>query len=91
MDAVTGTYVIGAPEGQKLTDPANRAAIEAFIAKLNDLSIVDHEKKLTSPVAATEEMGCLAAPDPSKCSSAPLNVLRCRHRRRRRARCRSHR
>ncbi|KQY30502.1 MULTISPECIES: MMPL family transporter [Nocardia] len=75
MDAVTGTYVIGAPEGQKLTDPANRAAIEAFIAKLNDLSIVDHEKKLTSPVAATEEMGCLAAPDPSKCSSAPLNVL----------------
>ncbi|MGW5920608.1 MMPL family transporter [Nocardia fluminea] len=75
MDAVTGTYVIGAPEGQKLTDPANRAAIDAFIAKLNDLSIVDHEKKLASPVAATEEMGCLAAPDPSKCSSAPLNVL----------------
>ncbi|TCK01010.1 MMPL family transporter [Nocardia alba] len=75
MDAVTGTYVIGAPEGQKLTDPANRAAIEAFIAKLNDLAIVDHEQKLSSPVAATEEMGCLAAPDPSKCSSAPLNVL----------------
>ncbi|MFD4458134.1 MMPL family transporter [Nocardia sp. NPDC058480] len=75
MDAVTGTYVIGAPEGQKLTDPANRAAIDAFIARLGDLSIVDHEKKLMSPVAATEEMGCLASPDPSKCSSAPLNVL----------------
>ncbi|MFD4357212.1 MMPL family transporter [Nocardia sp. NPDC058519] len=75
MDAVTGTYVIGAPEGQKLTDPANRAAIDAFIARLGDLSIVDHEKKLISPVAATDEMGCLASPDPSKCSSAPLNVL----------------
>ncbi|MBC7302323.1 MAG: MMPL family transporter [Nocardia sp.] len=75
MDAVTGTYVIGAPEGQKLTDPANRAAVDAFIARLADLSIVDHEKKLVSPVAATEQMGCLTAPDPSKCSSAPLNVL----------------
>ncbi|MFD3747181.1 MMPL family transporter [Nocardia sp. NPDC058633] len=75
MDAVTGTYVIGAPEGQKLTDPANRAAIDAFIAKLGEMSIVDHETKLVSPIAATEEMGCLADPDPSKCSSAPLNVL----------------
>ncbi|MFD3596103.1 MMPL family transporter [Nocardia sp. NPDC058640] len=75
MDAVTGTYVLGAPEGQKLTDPANRAAIDAFIAKLNELDIVDHAEKPVSPVELTDKMGCLSNPDPSKCSSAPLNVL----------------
>ncbi|MFD3706427.1 MMPL family transporter [Nocardia sp. NPDC058658] len=75
MDAVTGTYVIGAPEGQKLTDPANRAAIDAFVAKLGTLDIVDPEQKLTSPIELTDQMGCLSNPDPSKCSSAPLNVL----------------
>ncbi|MFF0531616.1 MMPL family transporter [Nocardia amikacinitolerans] len=75
FDAVTGTYVIGAPEGQKLTDPANRAAVEAFIAKLNQLDIVDHEKPIVNPIDAAEKMGCLANPDPSQCSGAPLNVL----------------
>ncbi|APE32799.1 hypothetical protein BOX37_01125 [Nocardia mangyaensis] len=75
FDAVAGTYVIGAPEGQKLTDPANRAAIDAFIAKLDGLDIVDHDKPLTSPVEMTDAMGCLEAPDPSTCSGAPLNVL----------------
>ncbi|MFB7877350.1 MMPL family transporter [Nocardia sp. NPDC056064] len=75
LDAVAGTYVIGAPEGQKLTDPANRAAIDAFIAKLTELDIVDHSKPLMSPVEVAEKMGCLAAPDPSQCSGAPLNVL----------------
>ncbi|MDO3647693.1 MMPL family transporter [Nocardia mangyaensis] len=75
FDAVAGTYVIGAPEGQKLTDPVNRAAIDAFIAKLDGLDIVDHEKPLTSPVEMTDAMGCLEAPDPSTCSGAPLNVL----------------
>ncbi|MEV0296499.1 MMPL family transporter [Nocardia sp. NPDC050710] len=75
FDAVTGTYVIGAPEGQKLTDPANRAALEAFIAKLGQLDIVDHNKPVMNPVEATDEMGCLANPDPSQCSGAPLNVL----------------
>ncbi|MEV0355931.1 MMPL family transporter [Nocardia sp. NPDC050697] len=75
FDAVTGTYVIGAPEGQKLTDPANRAAVEAFIAKLNELPIVDHAKPLVDPIEAAEQLGCLTDRDPSKCSSAPLNVL----------------
>ncbi|UGT59456.1 MMPL family transporter [Nocardia asteroides] len=75
FDAVTGTYVIGAPAGQKLTDPANRAAVEAFIAKLNELPIVDHAKPLVDPIEAAEKLGCLADRDPSKCSSAPLNVL----------------
>ncbi|MFE3542256.1 MMPL family transporter [Nocardia sp. NPDC059177] len=75
LDAVSGTYVIGAPEGTKLTDPANRAAIDALIAKLSELDIVDHAKPLTSPVAMTEKMGCLADPDPTRCSGAPLNVL----------------
>ncbi|MFC8531392.1 MMPL family transporter [Nocardia sp. NPDC057227] len=75
FDAVTGTYVIGAPAGQKLTDPANRAAVEAFIAKLNELPIVDHAKPLVDPIEAAEKLGCLTDRDPSKCSSAPLNVL----------------
>ncbi|MFC4124168.1 MMPL family transporter [Nocardia rhizosphaerae] len=75
FDAVSGTYVIAAPEGQQLTDPANRAAIDALITKLGDLDIVDHQAELTNPVAVAEKMGCLADPDPELCSSAPLNVL----------------
>ncbi|MEV6431775.1 MMPL family transporter [Nocardia sp. NPDC051463] len=75
FDAVTGTYVIGAPAGQKLTDPNNRAALDAFIAKLSGLDIVDHSKPVTNPIEATDKMGCLANPDPSQCSGAPLNVL----------------
>ncbi|WP_328408150.1 MMPL family transporter [Nocardia sp. NBC_00403] len=75
FDAVTGTYVIGAPAGQKLTDPANRAAVDAFIAKLSGLDIVDHSKPAANPIEAAEKMGCLANPDPSQCSGAPLNVL----------------
>ncbi|QBS46078.1 MMPL family transporter [Nocardia sp. CS682] len=76
FDAVTGTYVLGAPAGQKLTDPVNRQAIDALIAKLNQLDIVDHSKPIPNPITATEEMGCLVPdPDASKCSGAPLNVL----------------
>ncbi|MFD6390920.1 MMPL family transporter [Nocardia sp. NPDC060259] len=76
FDAVTGTYVIGAPAGQKLTDPANRQALDTMIAQLEQLDIVDHSKPIPNPVAMTEEMGCLGAErDPSICSGAPLNVL----------------
>ncbi|MGW4371429.1 MMPL family transporter [Nocardia takedensis] len=75
FDAVTGLYVVAAPDGQKLTDPANRAALDAFIARLGQLDIVDHSKPLTNPVEATDKMGCLSNPDPSQCSGAPLNVL----------------
>ncbi|MGW6424146.1 MMPL family transporter [Nocardia sp. NPDC055053] len=76
FDAVTGTYVIGAPAGQKLTDPANRQALDTMIAQLEQLDIVDHSKPIPNPVAVTEEMGCLGAErDPSICSGAPLNVL----------------
>ncbi|WP_406235376.1 MMPL family transporter [Nocardia sp. NBC_01009] len=75
FDAVTGTYVIGVPAGQKLTDPANRAAVDALIAKLSGLDIVDHSKPVANPIEAAEKMGCLANPDPSQCSGAPLNVL----------------
>ncbi|MEV0061121.1 MMPL family transporter [Nocardia sp. NPDC050718] len=76
FDAVTGTYVIGAPAGQKLTDPANRQAIDALIGRLDQLGIVDHSKPIPNPIAMTEEMGCLVPePDPSTCSGAPLNVL----------------
>ncbi|WP_029894745.1 MMPL family transporter [Nocardia brasiliensis] len=76
FDAVTGTYVIGAPPGQKLTDPVNRQSIDALLDKLNQLDIVDHSKPITNPITATEQLGCLVAqPDPAKCSGAPLNVL----------------
>ncbi|MFG3616082.1 MMPL family transporter [Nocardia sp. NPDC047654] len=75
FDAVTGTYVAAAPEGQKLTDPANRAALDAFIADLGRLDIVDHSKPIVNPVEAADKMGCLANPDPAQCSGAPLNVL----------------
>ncbi|WP_227997983.1 MMPL family transporter [Nocardia australiensis] len=76
FDAVTGTYVIGAAQGQKLTDPANHQAVETLIANLNQLDIVDHSKPITDPVVAAEQLGCLnGRPDLSKCSGAPLNVL----------------
>ncbi|WP_067857703.1 MMPL family transporter [Nocardia shimofusensis] len=75
LDAVTGTYVIAAPEGQKLTDPANRAAVDAFVASLGQFDLVDHAKPVTNPILAAEAMGCLTAPDPATCTGAPLNVL----------------
>ncbi|MEV6274565.1 MMPL family transporter [Nocardia sp. NPDC051832] len=76
FDAVTGTYVVGAPAGQKLTDPANQAALEELIGKVEALSIVDHAKPIVDPIAATEKLGCLVPDaDPAKCSGAPLNVL----------------
>ncbi|GAB2651260.1 MMPL family transporter [Nocardia goodfellowii] len=76
FDAVTGTYVIGAPAGQKLTDPANHAAIKELIGKVETLGIVDHGKPIVDPIEATEKMGCLVPDaDPTKCSGAPLNVL----------------
>ncbi|MEV6771081.1 MMPL family transporter [Nocardia sp. NPDC051030] len=78
FEAVTGTYVIKAPEGQKLTAPANRAAVDALITKINDLGIVakNADKPLTNPVTTAEKMGCLGADrDVSACTAAPLNVL----------------
>ncbi|WP_034273626.1 MMPL family transporter [Haloechinothrix halophila] len=80
FDAVTGTYVIGAPEGEQLTDPENKQAIDALIRELNGLDIVDHSTPLVNPVDAAAEMGCLTPEREgqeftSRCSGAPLNVL----------------
>ncbi|MFC9893032.1 MMPL family transporter [Nocardia sp. NPDC127579] len=91
MDAVLGTYVIQAPEGQKLTDPANETAIDGLIAKLRELPIVDADNKnkpLVNPVTLAKNLplgpektfDCVAvdrqSPDAkSYCASAPLNVL----------------
>ncbi|WP_024801138.1 MMPL family transporter [Nocardia sp. BMG51109] len=80
FDAVTGTYVIAAPAGQKLTDPANHAAVRQLIADIGTLGIVDHATPPQDPIAASEQMGCLAPERDSgafssECSSAPLNVL----------------
>ncbi|WP_068058459.1 MMPL family transporter [Nocardia xishanensis] len=76
FDAVTGTYVIGAPTGQRLTDPVDHEAVVALIGSLERLDIVDHAKPLVDPIAAAQRMGCLVPnPDVSTCSGAPLNVL----------------
>ncbi|WP_024801137.1 MMPL family transporter [Nocardia sp. BMG51109] len=85
FDAVTGTYVIAAPAGQKLTDPANHSAVTALVQRLNQLDLIDHgtpdqPKSLTDPIEATSKMGCLTGDrnDPafvSTCGLAPLNVL----------------
>ncbi|MFI9402070.1 MMPL family transporter [Nocardia sp. NPDC052316] len=82
IDAVGGTYVIKAPEGTKLTDKNNSAAIDALITGLKALSVADHKllaekdaAALKNPVAATEAMGCLKRADPAVCAGAPLNVL----------------
>ncbi|MGW6729652.1 MMPL family transporter [Nocardia sp. NPDC055029] len=84
--AVAGTYVIGAPEGEKLTDPHNAAAVQAFVAKLGVLDIVDRSRPLVDPITATTLIGqpagidCLTgdrndAQFVAVCNSAPLNVL----------------
>ncbi|QNG20554.1 MMPL family transporter [Rhodococcus triatomae] len=80
FDAVTGTYVIAAPEGTRLTDAGNVAAIDSLVAELGALDIVDHSVPLENPVATAESMGCLSperATDEftATCSGAPLNVL----------------
>ncbi|WP_330183970.1 MMPL family transporter [Nocardia sp. NBC_01503] len=86
-DAVTGTYVIGAPAGEKLTDPKNAAALQAFVDKLNGLDIVDKSVPAVNPINVTKKIGepakidCLSSGDRGSsdfsgiCSSAPLNVL----------------
>ena len=79
FDSVTGTYVIAAPDGESLTDPQNKQAIDSLIANLNDLDIVDHNQPLQNPVDVAEQMGCLGGAQGEKlqqtCSGAPLNVL----------------
>ncbi|WP_067825705.1 MMPL family transporter [Nocardia inohanensis] len=76
FEAVTGTYVIQAPAGEKLTDEKNVREIDALIGKLGELGIVNHDKPLHNPVTVADKMGCLTAnPDVSKCTGAPLNVL----------------
>ncbi|MGH3359269.1 MAG: MMPL family transporter [Nocardioidaceae bacterium] len=79
-DAVTGSYVIEAPDGESLTDPKYRDVIGQLVDDLNGLDTIDHEQPLQDPIAATEEMGCLegdrgADEFAAQCSGAPLNVL----------------
>ncbi|MGX1804589.1 MMPL family transporter [Nocardia sp. NPDC055321] len=76
FEAVTGTYVIQAPEGQKLTDKKNVDEINALITRISELGIVAKDKPIANPVTEAREMGCLVdKPDLSKCTAAPLNVL----------------
>jgi RND superfamily putative drug exporter len=77
FEKVTGTYVIAAPPGERLTDPQNRQAIEALITRLNSFTLIDHRGgPLKNPVTTAEEMGCIGPQrDPQRCTGAPLNVL----------------
>ncbi|GAB0103049.1 MMPL family transporter [Nocardia sp. JMUB6875] len=85
-NTVSGTYVIAAPDGEKLTDPKNKAALEGFLADLGKLDIIDKNAPPVDPIAATKQIGqragidCLDGnrSDPNfaaNCSNAPLNVL----------------
>ncbi|MET9486560.1 MMPL family transporter [Nocardia sp. NPDC006630] len=84
IDAVSGTYVIKAPAGTKLTDKDNTAAIDALITDLGNLSVEDGHQRLVTekdsaalknPIAVTKAMGCLTEANPAVCAGAPLNVL----------------
>lgn len=55
LDAVTGQYVIAAPNGT-LADEPNMAALDAMVAHLNEMKIVDHAEPVVNPVTATEMM-----------------------------------
>lgn len=79
-NAVTGSYVIEAPEGERLTDPENRAAVDALVNEINELDIIDHEQPIPNPIDQAEEMGCLDSGRGGdefavQCSGATLNVL----------------
>ncbi|BAW03503.1 MMPL family transporter [Nocardia seriolae] len=89
QNAVSGTYVIAAPAGEKLTDTKNAQALQGFLADLDKLAIVDKsdpKKAPADPIAVTKMIGkpagidCLDGnrADPNFaaiCSNAPLNVL----------------
>lgn len=55
IDAVTGQYVIAAPNGT-LTDEPNMTALDALVQRLNELDIVDHSEPVVNPVTATAMM-----------------------------------
>ncbi|MBF6349939.1 MMPL family transporter [Nocardia flavorosea] len=55
IDAVTGQYVIAAPNGT-LTDEPNMTALNALVQRLNELDIVDHTEPVVNPVTATAMM-----------------------------------
>jgi putative drug exporter of the RND superfamily len=79
-NAVTGSYVIEAPEGETLTDPENRAAVDELVNDINELDIIDHDQPIPNPIDQAEEMGCLEGDRGSdefaeKCSGATFNVL----------------
>lgn len=85
-NVVSGTYVVAAPAGQRLTDPANAAALQELLVKLGTLPIVDQQAPITNPVDATAKAGtasgvaCLTGDRhtpqfAAACSGAPLNVL----------------
>lgn len=89
FDAVTGQYVVKAPEGEKLTDPANVKALDELVDAIATMEvdgekIVDNEGQnaLSNPVTVADDMGCLdpgadrgSADYIEECSGAPLNVL----------------
>lgn len=52
FDQATGTVVVQAPEGEKLSDPANAAAVEDLLAELREAPQVGDPKQFVDPVTA---------------------------------------
>ncbi|NKY36131.1 MMPL family transporter [Nocardia speluncae] len=81
IDAVTGQYVIAAPNGT-LTDETNMTALDALVGRLNELDIVDHSEPVVNPVTATsmmpaskeaaaEQAAAAAGPEPGRAPPMP--------------------
>lgn len=54
FDQATGTVVIQAPEGEKLSDPAHAKAIDALLADLREVPQAGDPEQFVSPVAAAQ-------------------------------------
>ena len=81
IDAVTGQYVIAAPNGT-LTDETAMTALDALVQRLNELDIVDHSEPVVNPVTATsmmpaskeaaaEQAAAAAGPEPGRAPPMP--------------------
>ncbi|WP_434965822.1 MMPL family transporter [Janibacter indicus] len=52
FDQATGTVVVQAPEGEKLSDPANSAAVDDLLAELREAPQVGDPEQFVNPVTA---------------------------------------
>lgn len=64
FDQATGTVVVQAPAGEKLSDPANSAAVDDLLTELRDVPQVGSADQFVNPVTAAKGSS-------SSCSSRP--------------------